>query len=300
MPLLDRITEQALDREYAQRAARRRAQGGRSPASDGGGLVVLVALGLFGLLVATAAVQETRTAPVDAINRAQLIDQLSQRRAALAATQDRIGQKQARISVLVREAQDLATQQDLTSARLLRLGGRTGYGPVRGPGVLVQVDDSPSGIPEEAVRDSDLADLVNALWGVGAEAIAINDERVTVLSGLRNVGTAVHLNGKPLSPPYVVEAIGDPRTLQSDLVNSPRGQHFFGLADALGLDYDMSNQSTMLLPAAAQSVIRVAVSGVAVSGTGSGTGSAPDAESPAGVDNGSRSGAERPTKEEQP
>ena len=208
-----------------------------------------------------------------------MIDQVDQRRDSLARIQDRIGKQQARITVLQRESADLEEQEAAADARLARLQGRTGYGAVRGPGVRVTVDDSPSGLPEEAVRDTDLADLVNALWSVGAEAIAVNGERLTLLSAIRNVDVAIHVNGKPLSPPYVVEAIGDPRTLQSDLVNSPRGRHFFALADALGLQYTMTNQGSMVLPGASSPDLR------AVTGAGG------DA-----VDNGSS----RSSKEVQP
>jgi uncharacterized protein YlxW (UPF0749 family) len=260
MPLLELVTQQSLDQDYAH-VARRRAQGDEpSPTGRGTRTAVLVALALFGLLVATAAVQETRSAPIDATNRAQLIDQIDQRRQSLARVQDRIGKQQARITVLQRESADLKEQEATANGRLARLQGRTGYGAVRGPGVRITLDDSPSGLQEEAVRDTDLADLVNALWAVGAEAIAINGERLTVLSAIRNVDVAIHVNGRPLSPPYVVEAIGDPRTLQSDLVNSPRGQHFFALADALGLQYSMTNQGAMVLPGASSPVLRALTS----------------------------------------
>lgn len=247
MPLLDLVTRQSLDQDYASVAARRERAG--DEASKGPGrAAVLAALSLFGLLVVTAAVQETRDAPVDQTNRAGLIGQINDRRDSLGALQDRIGERQARITALQQEAGELTTQEAAAQDRLDRLLSRTGYGPVRGPGVRILVDDSPSGIADEAVRDSDLADLVNALWAVGAEAISINGERLTVLSGIRNVDVAIHVNGKPLSPPYVVEAIGDPRTMQADLVNSPRGAHFLALADALGLVYDLSNQQQMTLP----------------------------------------------------
>lgn len=255
-PLLDLIQQQSLDQDYVHVAERRAAGAERPPPGRGTRAAVLVALALFGLLVATAAVQETRSAPIDATNRAQLIDQIDQRRDSLAGIQDRIGKQQARLIVLQREAADLDEQEAAADARLSRLSGRTGYGAVRGPGVRVTVDDSPSGVPEEAVRDTDLADLVNALWAVGAEAVSINGERLTGLSAIRNVDVAVHVNGRPLSPPYVVEAIGDPRTLQSDLVNSPRGRHFFALADALGLQYTMSNQGSLVLPGAPSPVLR--------------------------------------------
>lgn len=256
MPLLELVTRQSLEQDYTQAAERRGSVAPEPAGARGGTAVLLAVLALFGLLVATAAVQESRSAPVDATNRAQLINQIDARREALASVQDRIGDQRARIATLDRSAADLTTDLEAAEARLLRLQARTGYGAVRGPGLRYEVDDSTSGVPEEKVRDSDLTDLVNALWSIGAEAIAINGERLTVLSGIRNVGVAIMVNGRPVSPPYVVQAIGDARTMQADLAESPRGQHFLALARALGFRTSLSNESSMLLPAVAPPILR--------------------------------------------
>ena len=54
------------------------------------------------------------------------------------------------------------------------------------------------------VRDADLAILVDGLWNAGAEAIAINGQRLTALTPIRNAGPAIQVNSTPLVPPYVV------------------------------------------------------------------------------------------------
>ena len=82
---------------------------------------------------------------------------------------------------------------------------------------------------------TDLALLVNGLWRAGAEAIAINGQRLTARSAIRNSGAAINVNGRPpLSPPYVVTAIGDTKTLQADLLDTSTGLAFQNGADALG------------------------------------------------------------------
>ncbi len=58
--------------------------------------------------------------------------------------------------------------------------------------------------------------LVDGLWEAGAEAIAINDQRINALGGIRNTSRAIHVNGRPVNAPYVVSAIGDPRTCRPD------------------------------------------------------------------------------------
>ena len=60
--------------------------------------------------------------------------------------------------------------------------------------------------------------MVNGLWAAGAEAVAVNGQRLTALSAIRSAGDAILVDYRPLTRPYVVVAIGDPRTLQSRFV----------------------------------------------------------------------------------
>ena len=249
MPLLVRVTQQALDQDYVEAAARRGDRPQR-PAGQGSVWGVMAVVATFGLLISTAAVQESRNAEVQASSRASLISQIDKRRDQVTSDQDRIGGLRAEIDSLTEVTADVGRAEEAATARLERLLTRTGFGPVHGPGVQIVVDDSPSGIATEVVRDTDLAQLVDALWSVGAEAIAINGQRLTALSAIRNVDIAIHVNGKPLSPPYVVKAIGDPETMPADLATSTRGAAFFGLADALTLVYTVGSQDDLTLPAA--------------------------------------------------
>ncbi len=100
--------------------------------------------------------------------------------------------------------------------------------PVKGPGVIITLDDSKRKIkvgenPENyIIHDYDLREIVNELWTSGAEAIAINEQRIVVTSEIRCVGTTILVNGVRLSPPYVVKAIGNADSLMNAL-NMPGG-----------------------------------------------------------------------------
>ena len=59
--------------------------------------------------------------------------------------------------------------------------------------------------------------MVNELRAAGAEAIAINDQRVTGTSEIRCVGPTVLVNETRLAAPFVIKAIGNPQTLESSL-----------------------------------------------------------------------------------
>ena len=91
-----------------------------------------------------------------------------------------------------------------------------------------------------------------------SEAIAINDRRLTALTSIRNSSAAIHVGGQPLSPPYVVEAIGDVRTLQANLVNNARGARFFSLAQTLGFQVTRDNVDRLRLPGSRPQTLRYA------------------------------------------
>lgn len=101
-----------------------------------------------------------------------------------------------------------------------------GLEAVRGPGVMVELQDSPRPLrPGDdpnlvLVHYTDVQAVVAALWAAGAEAVAVNGERVVSTTGLSCVGTTILCNARRLAPPYVVVAIGDPNALESAM-NAP-------------------------------------------------------------------------------
>jgi uncharacterized protein YlxW (UPF0749 family) len=254
-PLLNRITQESLDEDYQHVAERRAAEGGGRPSSRRTRLVATAVVGAFGLLVATAAVQTDEQSSVESASRASLIDQINDQRDRLADLQARtVSLRELNVGLedSFNETNDKAT---VAEARAQRLAVQTGFAAVTGPGIRVTVDDAPDG---ELVRADDLALLVDGLWNAGAEAISINGKRMTARSSLYNTGVAINLNGSPpLSPPYVVSAIGNEDTLQADLLDTSSGLAFTSLANSLGFPVDMENKDEMTLPAAAPRMLRL-------------------------------------------
>jgi uncharacterized protein YlxW (UPF0749 family) len=120
---------------------------------------------------------------------------------------------------------------------------------VSGPGVRITVSDNPDESADGRVRATDLRLLVNGLWQAGAEAIAVNGRRLTVLSAIVNANIAVQVNRIPLTPPYVVTAIGDVDSL-SQLGTSTSGARFQSLAAQFGFGVERQNEDEVLLPPA--------------------------------------------------
>lgn len=284
MPLLARITQQSLDEDYLVAAERRAAAqtAARSAAGadvvTGGGpggsrpelvsrphRTAAVVIAVFGILVATAAIQTNRDAGINDASRTTLVSQITSKRAAVSELQDRIVRMRESNVALEDQLSQLTVTQQSTVTRLRRLEALTGFVAVTGEGVRIIVDDAPDGDATQAVRDEDLAILVDGLWNAGAEAISINGYRLTVLSAIRNVNVAIHINSRPISPPYTVLAIGDTRNLQAKLLDSDHGQEWFSLVDQLGFDFSMQNVDSLSLPAASAGLLslRSVVAGTA-------------------------------------
>ena len=63
----------------------------------------------------------------------------------------------------------------------------------------------------------DLQFVTNALWESGAEAVSINGKRLTSTSAIRFAGSAIIVDFRPLTRPYVITALGDPQALPGGL-----------------------------------------------------------------------------------
>lgn len=124
-----------------------------------------------------------------------------------------------------------------------------GLVPVEGPGVRVLLAEgapAPAGILPPLVQAQDLAGLANELWSAGGEAMAINGIRILATTGVRQEETRLTINSTPVSPPYRIEAIGDPAALKAAL--AIRGGFVEGLR-SVGLRVDVEGQVRLRLPA---------------------------------------------------
>jgi uncharacterized protein YlxW (UPF0749 family) len=112
-----------------------------------------------------------------------------------------------------------------------KLAVDAGLDPMRGPGLVVTLNDAQRDAEGRFPRDASPDDLVvhqqdieavlNALWSAGAEGIQMQDQRIIGTSAPRCVGNTLLLNGRTYSPPYVITAIGDAAAMQTALAAAP-------------------------------------------------------------------------------
>jgi uncharacterized protein YlxW (UPF0749 family) len=102
------------------------------------------------------------------------------------------------------------------------------YAKLEGPGIIISMNDSLSEVGEfenpdwYVIHDGDMLAIVNELRAAGAEAISINDERVTASSNITCGGPTINIDGKRHAVPFVIKAIGDPQKLEASIM-APSG-----------------------------------------------------------------------------
>lgn len=281
MSLLTNVMDHSLDDGYAEATARQAAEGRAGmPRTLRAKLGLAAGLVLAAAVVTVGAAQARVTAPVVAKERQELIDRVESETSAADKAQEKVDALRDEVSERQRKAleQHGGDQGELVAL----LSGAT---EVHGPGVKLVVDDAKDtdqggGGPREStgfsdtgrVRDRDMQRVVNGLWQSGAEAIAINGQRLTALSAIRAAGDAILVDNRPLVPPYTVLAVGDGKRLSTAFQDSADGQYLHVLQENYSIRSSISDQDEVRLPAAPSLIVRTAQPAAAASAnTGKGT-----------------------------
>lgn len=270
MSLITNVMDHSLDDGYAEAAARRKAQGESGlPKTLRARLGLAAGLVLAALVVTVGAAQARVAAPVVAKERQELIDRIDGETAAA----DKLEGSVDRLRDEVAARQRAALRSTGGSAEADLVGVLSGATSVHGPGVKLVVNDAKeassggggsnpretSGFSDTGrVRDRDMQRVVNGLWASGAEAVAVNGQRLTALSAIRAAGDAILVDNKPLVPPYTVLAVGDGERLSTRFQNSADGLYLHALEQNYGIRATISTEGDVSLPAAPSVIVRTA------------------------------------------
>jgi uncharacterized protein YlxW (UPF0749 family) len=170
--------------------------------------LTLVALLIGVLLVAQLRSQArpTEISSLSAQDLSTLIETLSDRnrelRASLADAREQLRE------YLVAEAQGQSAL-DVSREDLRRIVAFGGMGSVEGQGIVISVDGDLDSI---AVND-----LVNELRNAGAEAIAVDQVRITARSVCVQGTDSLAIDGTPIGRSFSIRAVGDPAGLLAAL-----------------------------------------------------------------------------------
>lgn len=153
------------------------------------------------------------------------------------------------VDALRAEVNELAADTGVATSDIpTRVTIASGATAVQGPGVTVTLDDAPTDawLHEDVeadllvVHQQDIESVVNALWAGGAEAVAVQGQRLISTSGIRCVGNVLRIHGQVYSPPYVITAIGDADQLRLYLDSSAAVSAYRRDAAQLGLGWSVT------------------------------------------------------------
>lgn len=95
-----------------------------------------------------------------------------------------------------------------------------GLTEISGQGVEITLDENRKvnssevlNISDYLVHEGDLLYIVNELFNSGADAISINDQRITSQTSIICDGNIIRINGKMVGVPIVIKAIGYPERM---------------------------------------------------------------------------------------
>ncbi|HET6382444.1 MAG TPA: DUF881 domain-containing protein [Armatimonadota bacterium] len=185
------------------------------------GMLTSVCVVLGGLLALTIKTQQQVRAGVPAVNNSVELDQ-------------EWGVLQHKILTLQNDLARLRGHTDSAPERT-HFQMLAAMSPVVGPGIAVTLSDNPNIVNNNSadshpdpmlsadlisagiIHDVDILRVVNELFAAGAEAVAVNGQRIGPRTAIRCVGPVVNVNQVGCASPFKIEAVGNPETLQGAL-----------------------------------------------------------------------------------
>lgn len=217
-------------------------------------LVAAAALALAGFVLALGISERVLNDPIVNDQRAALVERIRVADARNATLIDEVAAVRVDLSAAREENLQSTLAGALLAAEIRALELATGYAPVEGPGAVLTLTDAPLEEGEqredvEQVIDSDVQLAVNGLWSAGAEAVAVNGQRLTAQSAIRSAAGAILVNYRPLKPPYRVEAIGPP-DLAERFQATQDAQELISVSKQFGIGLDVSSTDRLTLRSA--------------------------------------------------
>ena len=216
-------------------------------------LVLLLPAVLFGLLVSVQWRTQAERNELTVRYNTPLLDaaktlqnEQNSLKVTLAELRAQLDQIQSSASTQSEAAKDLQSRID-------GLKTVAGLNERSGDGVEIVLDDARGAAAAKDVEKSichntDLTDIVNQAWRGGAEAIAINDERIVGSSSIYCVGSTIMVNGTLMSPPFKVLVIGPQNELLATYDDPTQLRDIKQRRDVYGLGFRVSRATGLHLP----------------------------------------------------
>jgi uncharacterized protein YlxW (UPF0749 family) len=185
-----------------------------------------VVVGVLLAVLGFAAITQVRTNTTDntyaGYREQDLVDVLS----GLAGTSQRAQSELNRLEAERRQLEQHKTDQSIALSaaqkRAQELSILAGWVSATGPGIRLTVTEGPRPIDVDSVLDT-----IEELRSAGAEAMQVNGKvRLVAQSSIESAPGGLRIDGTLVTSPFVLDAIGDPHTLQGalSLIDGPIAQ----------------------------------------------------------------------------
>lgn len=116
-----------------------------------------------------------------------------------------------------------------------------GYTDVKGPGLIITIEDGDGGTGFDIITYYDLLFAINELKFAEAEAISVNDERVVNTSFWKYINSYIMMDDKRMTSPYTIKVIGDTKYLES-VINIKGGLKDYLENEGKKISYTVENE----------------------------------------------------------
>jgi uncharacterized protein YlxW (UPF0749 family) len=223
-------------------------------------MTVLASVSLATFLVTGAAATQFRSQPLPPSNRVardealrKSVNQLEDQNRALKA---QVQGLQAQVKAGEDQSANRSSAVQAVKAQLDDQRVIAGLTPLHGPGLTILLHDGtdPNDPADKSlgwtVHYQDLQDIVNLLWAAGAEAIAVNGQRIVPTTAFHYAGVNILVNNASrLSAPYTVTALGNPSSLANGLGDPDQLAELKSRNRIYGLGFSWLRSTRLSLPA---------------------------------------------------
>ncbi len=214
-----------------------------------------VALLALGFLMAAQLASEGPRVRYTTQERTPLVETANELQSQQDDLKSRILDLRAKIQGVETQGEGSADLVRQLNTRLQQARIAAGLIALTGTGIVIQLEDSKAPVPPDGsesdylVGSRDIRVVVEELWGAGAEAVAVNGERITPTSAIIDVGRSLLVNSAYLTPPYQVTALGAP-DLYDRLSASPGFVDFVrSRSEGYGIRVSLAEPASVDMPA---------------------------------------------------
>lgn len=168
-------------------------------------------------------VQESQETNIDTMQETELRQELASWKTKLEETKEKYDELNKTLDSYKQERLTDEETKKTLEEELEKLELLLGKTDVEGEGAIITLTEKTRQelIEDEeiiSIRAEDLVYIINYLKDAGAEAISINDERITNMTDIADVGDSIKINSKYLrTTKYVIKVIGNGSYIESSI-----------------------------------------------------------------------------------